>query len=94
MNKKVMIEMPVEFEQDPTEMSFEPSSGSSPASSIAMSFEELSDLADSFPNFKMDTIELHLKAVVGTGGMTKLVVDLKGEAGVKLVLKREESDSE
>lgn len=94
MDKKILIEMPVEYERESHEMSFQASSGSTPTESIVVGFEELNEIADSFPNFKMETIELHLKAVIGSGGFTKLVVDLKGEAGVKLILKREETHSE
>lgn len=91
MDKKIFIEMPVEHERESNEMSFQASSGSTPTETIVVGFEELQEIADSFPNFKMETIELHLKAVMGASGFTKLVVDLKGEAGVKLVLKRDES---
>ncbi|MFO1445424.1 hypothetical protein KDN24_19930 [Bacillus sp. Bva_UNVM-123] len=50
--------------------------------------EQLQDLVKGFTNYSIDSIEVHVKGVAQTDGLTRLVVGVSGEAGVKLVMKK------
>lgn len=86
--EKYVLVMPL-FEEAKEEKQFYPSSGMSGAvGTVQVSYEALADFAASFTGFELDNIELHLKGLVKSGGITQLVVGLEGEAGVKVTLKK------
>lgn len=66
-----------------------PSSAMSGAiQTVPVTYEALAGYAEGFKGFEMDSIEIHVKGVAKSGGLTQLVVGLEGEAGVKLTLKK------
>ena len=40
-----------------------------------------------FKKYSVESIELHISGVAGAGSITKLIVDAKAEAGIKVILK-------
>lgn len=86
-DEKVVLMLPVIEEN--TEPQFVSSSGMrNPISSLPISLEQLQDLVKDFTDYSIDQIEVHVKGVAQTDGLTRLVVGLSGEAGVKLVMKK------
>ncbi|GAC41985.1 hypothetical protein [Paenibacillus popilliae] len=55
---------------------------------VPVTYEALAGYAEGFKGFEMDSIEIHVKGIAKSGGLTQLVVGLEGEAGVKLTLKK------
>lgn len=86
-NDKVVLMLPVV--ESETEPQFVPSSGMrSAVSALPISIEQLQDLVKDFTDYSIDQIEVHVKGIAQTDGLTRLVVGLSGEAGVKLVMKK------
>ncbi|OKL37614.1 hypothetical protein [Domibacillus mangrovi] len=95
--KEVVLMLPViEEEPEKKEREFFPSSGSTAfrGTSLPVSMEQVQELVKGFTDFSLDSIELHVKGVAQTDGLVKLFVGLSGEAGVKLVLKKNEATAE
>ncbi|MGX1832385.1 hypothetical protein ACWIE6_29570 [Paenibacillus taichungensis] len=88
--EKYVLMMPL-IEEKKEEM-FYPSSGiDTVIQSVPVTYEALMGFIEEFRGFEMDTIEIHVKGVAKSGGLTQLVVGLEGEAGVKVVLKKRDS---
>ena len=47
----------------------------------------VTELADWFEDFEIDSMELSISAALETGGVTKLFLSAKGEGGFKVTLK-------
>jgi hypothetical protein len=47
----------------------------------------INEVTDWFKQYQVDTIELWISGVIETGGVTRLVVSVKGEGGLRVVLK-------
>lgn len=91
MTKKeqTVLMMPLIQEEDSAQTFLYPSSGMGAAvSTVPVTFDALASFAEDFQGYEMDTIEVHVKGVAKTGGLTKLIVGLEGEAGVKITLKK------
>ncbi|NQX68505.1 hypothetical protein HQN90_20475 [Paenibacillus alba] len=90
--ENVVIMVPLIENQQ--EQAFTPSSGATQAllGAVPLTMEQIGGLIEGFPKFSLDTIELHVKGAAKTGGITQLVVGLSGEAGIKLVLKRDKDE--
>ncbi|WP_411342592.1 hypothetical protein ACE3MZ_13005 [Paenibacillus sp. WLX1005] len=84
--EKYVLMMPV-VKTEEKEVMFNPSSGMDTAID-ALPVETLVNFAKTFTGFELDTIEVHIRGVAKSGGITQLVVGLEGEAGVKLTLKK------
>jgi hypothetical protein len=86
---EIQLMMPI-IEEKPEERTYHPSGGIPfSATSFPISVEQIQDLVKGFKDFNLDTIELHVKGVAQTDGITKLFIGLSGEAGVKLLLKKD-----
>lgn len=90
MDRKDQYVLMMPLIQDGTdEETYSPSSAmSAAAKTVPVTYEALVGFAEGFKGFEMDTIEVHVKGVAKSGGLTQLVVGLEGEAGVKVILKR------
>jgi hypothetical protein len=55
---------------------------------VPITYEALVGFTNTFAGFELDNIEVHVKGIVKSGGLTQFIVGLEGEAGVKLTLKR------
>ncbi len=96
-NKKThedaVLMMPV-FDVQKEEPSFTPSSGMTETllGTMPVKYNDILEFVKGFTDYKLDTIEVHVKGVAKTGGVTQLLVGLSGEAGLKLVLKKGENE--
>ncbi|MCM3239103.1 hypothetical protein M3589_15375 [Heyndrickxia oleronia] len=90
-NEKVVLMLPV-VEGETKDDSFYPSSGlaSSGLEMLPISYETLVDFTKQFTNFELDSLEINVKGVVKSGGLTQLIVGLEGEAAMTVVLKKKE----
>jgi hypothetical protein len=71
------------------EATFHSSSGIGDAiEMLPVSYEAISAFAKTFDAFELDIIEVHVKGLAKSGGLTQLIVGLEGEAGMKIILKK------
>ncbi len=54
--------------------------------------KSIDDIMDWFKQYQVETVELWISGAIETGGITKLVVNAKGEGGIKVVLKPKSID--
>ena len=86
--KEVVLMMPL-IKEEKEESVYYPSSGSGVLETVfPISIEQIKGIAEGFNGYNLDTIELHVTGVAETDGITKFFIGLSGEAGVKLVLKK------
>jgi hypothetical protein len=87
MSDKIELLMPnvtpVEDESD-----FYPSSGQATLDLLPFSYDDILEFAEKFKGFELDTLEINVKGVAKTGGLTQLVVGLEGEAAMTVTLKK------
>ncbi|HSI68399.1 MAG TPA: hypothetical protein VK947_13310 [Planococcus sp. (in: firmicutes)] len=60
---------------------------------LPVSLQNIHELTAGLDDYHVDTIELHVTGVLKSGPLTQLFIGAEGEAGMKLVLKRNEMDS-
>jgi len=78
-SKRIELELP-KYDEEDVSKSF----GSDVIGKFSTSIEEITSW---FSKYEVDSIELWISGVVETSGITKLVVNAKGEGGLKVVLK-------
>ncbi|MGZ0050116.1 hypothetical protein [Brevibacillus gelatini] len=85
-DQTVVLMLPV-IKEENAEATFYPSTGIDEAvEMLPVSYEAIAGFAKSFTDFELDNIEVHIKGVAKSGGITQLIVGLEGEAGVKITL--------
>ncbi|WP_242225268.1 hypothetical protein [Bacillus cereus group sp. BfR-BA-01380] len=92
-DEQVVLMMPV-FKEKENDDDFYPSSGTAGLTqtleSMPVTYETLTAFTSQFTNLELDSLEVNVKGVVKTGGLTQLVVGLQGEASMKITLKKKE----
>lgn len=83
--------MPLIQENSEDEVYMPSSAMSGAVKNVPVTYEALAGYAEGFKGFEMDTIEIHVKGIAKSGGLTQLVVGLEGEAGVKITLKKKKN---
>ena len=54
---------------------------------LSLFSSSVDEVTERFKNFQVESIEMSIRGVIETSGITKLVVSAKGEGGIKVVLK-------
>ncbi|AUJ25206.1 hypothetical protein [Virgibacillus dokdonensis] len=88
MNQKDDLILMVPKIEEINEQTFAPSNGGATLSALPISMEQIQGLIDKFPSYEINTIELNVKGAAETNGLTKLVIGMSGEAGIKLILNK------
>jgi hypothetical protein len=60
---------------------------------LPVSLQNIHELTAGLTDYQLETIELHVTGVIKSGPLTQLFIGAEGEAGMKLVLKRNQPES-
>ncbi|MFJ7951137.1 hypothetical protein ACIQZG_06345 [Lysinibacillus sp. NPDC096418] len=90
---KVVLMMPQIQTQEEAVNEYGPSTGIILEEQVPISPSAISEFANQYLGYELDTIEVHIKGAAKTNGVTKLFVGLSGEAGVKLQLKKKKTEN-
>lgn len=55
---------------------------------VPVSFSAISEFANQYTGFELETIEVYVQGAAETEGVTKLFVSMSGEAGIRLVFNK------
>ncbi|EON70936.1 hypothetical protein [Lysinibacillus sphaericus] len=91
-DEKIILMMPkIQTHEETVEEAYGPSTGTVLEEQVPISPSAISEFANQYTGYELDTIEVHVKGAAQTNGITRLFVGLSGEAGVKLQLKKKKS---
>lgn len=91
--EKIVLLMPVIKASEDLDDGYYPSAGAATVDEmLPLSSDAIFNFCEQFTHLELDSLEINIKGMIKSGGMTQLVVGFQGEAGMTIKLKKKENE--